>query len=124
MKTVLCIGGLDPAGRAGLLVDAAAVRANGGRPLCVASALTFQSSRRVLGFEAVVASSLARQIEALLGDEPIDAVKVGQVGSGENAETIARMCPDVPIVVDTPLISSSGAALSKRKVFERAATAF
>lgn len=111
MKTVLCIGGLDPAGRAGLLVDAATVRALGARPLCVASALTFQSSKRMVGYEAVSVHALKAQLAMLKLDEQIDAVKIGQIGSGENAEVVANWCPRVPVVLDTPLVSSTGGIL-------------
>jgi hydroxymethylpyrimidine/phosphomethylpyrimidine kinase len=128
MKTVLCIGGLDPAGRAGLLADAGAVSAAGARPLCVATALTFQSSRKVDGYEAVSAATLWRQIEVLLRDETIDAVKIGQLATAENAAVVQRLPLGLPLVLDTPLVSSSGAALfppdqlrAYRPLMERAA---
>jgi len=111
MKTVLCIGGLDPAGRAGLLADARAVQAMGARPLCVATALTFQSSLRMTGYEAVPAHTLDRQLEVLLRDEAIDAVKVGQLASADNAAVVSRLPMALPIVLDTPLASSGGVAL-------------
>jgi hydroxymethylpyrimidine kinase/phosphomethylpyrimidine kinase len=111
MKTVLCIGGLDPAGRAGLLADARAVAARGARPLCVATALTFQSSRTVDGYEPVSAAVLERQLAPLLRDETIDAVKLGQLASAENAALLVRLSFPMPLIVDTPLVSSSGAAL-------------
>lgn len=111
MKTVLCIGGLDPAGRAGILADARAVTANGARPLCVATALTFQSSRRVTGYEPVPAKVLWAQLELLLEDEPIDAVKIGQLATAENAAVVGRLPGHLPLVLDTPLVSSSGAPL-------------
>jgi len=111
MKTVLCIGGLDPAGRAGLLADARAVHAMGARPLCVATALTFQSSLRMTGYEAVPAHTLDRQLEVLLRDEAIDAVKVGQLASADNAAVVSRLPMALPIVLDTPLASSGGVAL-------------
>lgn len=116
MTAVLCIGGLDPAGRAGLLADARAVEAQGVRAICVASALTFQSSRRVDGFVPVDPDVLARQLATVLRDEPVRAVKIGQLGAPENVavvlEALQLLSANPPaLVVDTPLISSSGAAL-------------
>ncbi len=111
MKTVLCIGGLDPAGRAGILADARAVAAMGAHPVCVAAALTFQSSRRVEGFEPVTASVLRRQIAVLLQDDAIDAVKIGQLGGAENVAVVLELPRGLPIVLDTPLVSSSNAPL-------------
>lgn len=112
---VLCIGGLDPAGRAGLLADARAVEAAGLRPLCVAAALTFQSTRGVTGFVPVAADHVRRQVEVLLRDEPVGALKLGQLGSVENAEWLTALAGELPAhlpwVVDTPLLSSSGAPL-------------
>lgn len=108
---VLCVGGLDPSGRAGLLADVRAAEAMGARPLCVATALTFQSSLRADGFEPVNSELLLRQLRPLLDDEPIAAVKVGQLASPENALLLAQALPRVPIVVDTPLSSSVGTAL-------------
>lgn len=111
MKVVLCVGGLDPAGRAGLLADVRAVEAMGARAVVVAAAITYQSSRRVDGYFTVPADVLRAQLAPILRDEPIAAVKLGQLGSAENAGLLAQLLPDVPLVVDTPLVSSSGAAL-------------
>lgn len=111
MSVVLCIGGLDPAGRAGILADAKAVEALGARAVCVAAALTFQSSKGARGYVSVDAEVLRRQISLLVDDEPIEAVKLGQLGSLENARLLATVLPRVPIIVDTPLVTSSGADL-------------
>src|SRR5205807_5722818 len=48
---VLVLAGLDPSGAAGILADAEAVRAGGARPLCVATALTVQTTRTARRFE-------------------------------------------------------------------------
>lgn len=111
MSVVLCVGGLDPAGHAGILADAKAVEAMGTRSVCVATALTFQSSKRAEGYVPVDAEVLRRQISLLVDDEPIKAVKLGQLGSLENARLLATVLPEVPIVVDTPLATSTGAEL-------------
>lgn len=114
-RSVLCVGGLDPAGRAGLLVDAQAVRAQGLHPICVAAALTFQSSKRMLGFYPVPAEVLARQLSVVLDDEAPAAVKLGQLASPENVEIMARFLRERGLggrtVVDTPVRSSLGAEL-------------
>lgn len=111
MSVVLCIGGLDPAGRAGILADAKAVEAQSARAVCVATALTFQSSKKASGYVPVDAEVLRRQISLLVDDEPIAAVKLGQLASLETARLLASILPPVPLVVDTPLVTSSGVAL-------------
>jgi hydroxymethylpyrimidine/phosphomethylpyrimidine kinase len=86
----------------------------GARPLCVATALTFQSSVKVDGYEAVSPETLRRQIATLVRDEQIDAVKIGQIATPENAAVLADLPLKVPMVLDTPLVSSSGAELFPR----------
>ncbi len=114
MKTVLCIGGFDPAGRAGLLADARAVEALGARPVCVVTTLTIQSSRHLRGYETVPVETISKQLDVLLTDEPIAAVKIGQLGSPEIAALMTTLPGELPLVLDTPLVSSTGGALFPR----------
>lgn len=111
MTAILCIGGLDPSGRAGLLADARAAEAMGVRALCVATALTYQSSRRATGYEPVPAHIVARQVRLLLEDEPVAAVKLGQLATPDVAAALLPLLGHLPLVVDTPLATSSGAPL-------------
>jgi len=112
---VLAIGGLDPSGGAGLLADAAAIRASGGRPLAVATALTFQSTRRARGFRVVSWEELQAQLAPLVEDEPIAAVKVGMIGAALHARQLAALRDGalgrVPWVLDPVLAASSGGPL-------------
>ncbi|MFM2153373.1 MAG: hypothetical protein RL199_1808 [Pseudomonadota bacterium] len=108
---VLCIGGLDPAGRAGLLADVRAVEAMGGRALAVATALTHQTSSRAAGFAPVSPQVVARQVSMLLEDEPVGTVKVGQLASRATARAIAPLLSGVAVVLDTPFATSSGIEL-------------
>ncbi len=110
MKAVLCIGGLDPSGRAGLMADARAVTAMGCRPLLVPTAMTFQSSSRAVGFEPVPPHIVLKQVSMLLEDEPVGAIKLGQLASVAVAKLVASLVRG-PLVVDTPLATSSGVAL-------------
>jgi hydroxymethylpyrimidine/phosphomethylpyrimidine kinase len=108
---VLCVGGLDPAGRAGLLADVRAVEAMGGRALAVATALTHQTSSRAAGFVPVAAEVVARQVSMLLEDEPVGAVKVGQLASLSTARVLAPLLRGATVVLDTPFATSSGVDL-------------
>jgi len=110
---VLLIGGLDPSGRAGLLADAEAVRARGGVPLAVATAVTAQG-RRTFGWSPVAPAMVAAQIRALRELGPIDAVKLGMVpGTGQlGAVRQALRGVRVPWVVDPVVRASSGGRLS------------
>jgi len=113
---VLCIGGLDPSGCAGLLADVRAVELLGGRPLGVVTAHTFQTSRRAEGFEPVPVDVVMRQVRLLLDDEPVGAVKVGQLPDAALAAALAAELekrPALPVVLDTPLATSSGSPLMR-----------
>jgi hydroxymethylpyrimidine/phosphomethylpyrimidine kinase len=110
--TVLVLAGLDPSGGAGLLADAEAIRARGARPLCVATALTVQTTRAARSFKAVDAALIAESIRALLEEEDVRAIKIGMVGDASNARVIrALLPPGMPVVVDPVLAASSGTSL-------------
>ncbi len=112
---VLAIGGLDPSGGAGLLADAEAITAAAGRALIVATALTFQSTTRALGFAAVPIEQLRRQLEPLLQDEPVAAVKLGMLATAQHARLLAELHDGplgrVPWVIDPVLAASAGLPL-------------
>lgn len=110
---VLVLAGLDPSGGAGILADAEAVRAAGARPLCLATALTVQTSRRARSFEPVRAALVEEQAAALLDDEPVRALKLGMLGTPQMAAAALRIAEraGVPLVVDPVLRASSGAPL-------------
>jgi hydroxymethylpyrimidine/phosphomethylpyrimidine kinase len=110
---VLVLAGLDPSGGAGLLADAEAIRAAGARPLCVATALTAQTTRRMHGFQPLSPALALQTAEALLEEEPIRAIKVGMLGTPAMARAVAGLLEQarLPAVVDPVLAASSGAAL-------------
>lgn len=116
VRSVLVVAGLDPSGGAGLLADVRSISAYGLHAAGVASALTVQDSARCHGFEPVDSELLQRQLEALVDDLPVAAIKVGMVGGGLIARVIARaLAPlveaGVPLVYDPVLSASVGADL-------------
>ena len=114
--SVLVLAGLDPSGGGGILADAEVIRALGARPLCVATALTVQTTRAVRRWEAVSPALVSESAHALLLEENVRAVKIGMLGDARVAEAIAKLLNprrDLPVVVDPVLQSSSGALLFK-----------
>jgi hydroxymethylpyrimidine/phosphomethylpyrimidine kinase len=114
---VLCVGGLDPSGGAGLLVDAAAVRAIGAHPAAVAAVLTIQDGVGFFGARPQAPEDVARAMEAVLATGAVGAVKTGALGDGQVVRAVARVLesnPAVPLVVDPVLASSSGGTLLGR----------
>lgn len=116
---VLVLAGLDPSGGAGLLADAEAIRALGLRPLCVATALTVQTTRHALQFQPVAPLLVQDAARALLLEEDVRAIKIGMVGAPQVARAIDDLLREkaawsgLPRVVDPVLAASSGAALFK-----------
>jgi hydroxymethylpyrimidine/phosphomethylpyrimidine kinase len=110
---VLLVGGLEPAGRAGLLADAEAVQARGGVPLVVATAVTAQG-RRTFAWRAVVPALITAQIHALRELGPIHAVKLGMLPGKGQLRAVQRALEGlrVPWVVDPVVRASSGRRLS------------
>jgi hydroxymethylpyrimidine/phosphomethylpyrimidine kinase len=123
---VLAIAGLDPSGSAGILADAEAIRSLGARPLCVATALTVQTTRAVKRWEPVAPALVAESAHALLLEENVRAIKIGMIGDVKIAEAILKLVQprgDLPIVVDPVLQSSSGVLLFNGKL-EKARDAY
>ncbi len=114
--TVLVLAGLDPSGGGGLLADAEAIRAMGARPVCVATALTVQTTRSVKRWEPVHPALVQESAHALLLEENPRAIKIGMIGDAKIADVIAKLLAtrrDLPIIVDPVLESSSGTLLFK-----------
>jgi hydroxymethylpyrimidine/phosphomethylpyrimidine kinase len=111
---LVSLGGFDPSGGAGVLLDTAVFRRFGFRPAAVLTALTVQNSRAVREVRPVAPDFVRRQWRALAGDLPIAGIKIGMLGSGPNLEAAAailRGLAGTPRVIDPVLRSSSGARL-------------
>jgi hydroxymethylpyrimidine/phosphomethylpyrimidine kinase len=110
--TVLTIAGLDPSGGAGVLADVRAIQHGGGYGLAVVTASTVQGDAGVRRWLASDSPLLTEQLAAL--DLPIDGIKVGMLGSAEQARVVAAWLARqrCPIVVDPVLSASRGPALA------------
>lgn len=111
---VLCVGGLDASGRAGLLADAWAVLRAGAQPLAAATALTAQGGRR-FSLNPVAPAVLRAQLEAARASGPVHAVKLGMVATPGQLEVVVRALEGlaVPWVVDPVTATSRGERLSR-----------
>jgi hydroxymethylpyrimidine/phosphomethylpyrimidine kinase len=107
---VLICAGLDPSGGAGLIADVRVVSELGGRPVGVVTALTVQNTTAVIGTEAMNAAELREQLEFLLSDVEVRAVKIGMIGSSEIAKSIghALALTSAPVVWDPVIHPSRG----------------
>lgn len=112
---VLCFAASDPTGGAGVQADILTLGALGCHPLSVLTALTAQDTRGVHGVQAVESAWVEAQARRLLEDMPVDAFKIGVLGSAANVEAVARAIekfPRLPVVLDPVLSSGRGDALA------------
>lgn len=109
--TVLCIGGHDPSGGAGIAADAEAVRAAGAHALTVVTALTDQDTGALHALFPQPPEQVEALCQTVLADGRPSAIKIGLVGSSRIARVLARLIdalPDVPVVLDPVLASGAG----------------
>jgi hydroxymethylpyrimidine/phosphomethylpyrimidine kinase len=112
---VLAFGGSDPSGGSGLQADILTLASMGCHPLSVLTAITVQDTLGIEGVQALDAEWVADQARCLLEDMPVDAFKIGVLGSIENIAAIAEIVsdyPDVPLVLDPVVASGRGDELA------------
>ena len=111
---VLCLSGHDPVGGAGIHADIEAVAANGGHAISLITALTVQDTLDVQRVSPVPAELLAQQLQAVLADCAIAAVKIGLLGDAAQIPVIleALAVLDVPLVLDPILRAGGGSHLA------------
>jgi hydroxymethylpyrimidine/phosphomethylpyrimidine kinase len=112
---VLVSAGHDPVGGAGMQADIEAIAALGGHAATAVTALTVQDTRNVSSFQVTAPALLRAQLDAILGDLAPAAVKIGMIGSADNAREIVRALrriPQVPVVLDPVLVAGGGGSLA------------
>jgi len=110
---VLTIAGSDSGGGAGIQADLKTFAALGAYGASVITAVTAQNTLGVTAIHPVPAEVVAAQLDAVLADLPVAAVKVGMIGDPAVAEVIAARVDRLPhLVVDPVLVATSGARLA------------
>src|SRR4029453_8965584 len=112
---VLTFAASDPSGGAGIQADVLTLASMGCHPLSVITAITVQDTLGVEGLQPLAAEWVRDQARFLLEDMPVDAFKIGVLGSVENIAAIAEILadyPDVPLVLDPVLASGRGDELA------------
>lgn len=111
IPTVLTIAGSDPSGGAGIQADLKTFTAAGVYGAAAITALTAQNTRTVSGVMAVPADFVRQQVEAVLSDIRVDAIKLGMIPNRDVCEAVAPFLKDIPVVCDPVMISTSGCDL-------------
>ena len=116
---ILIIAGSDSGGGAGIQGDIKTVTMLGGHAMTAVTAVTAQNTVGVTSVHPVPAEMILAQIDAVVGDIGVDAVKVGMIGSAFAATQVAvrlqelkAVLPDLPIVFDPVMVTTSGSPLA------------
>ncbi len=117
LKYILTIAGSDSVGGAGIQADIKTIFSLGQYAASAITAVTAQNTCGVRAIQAVDAKVLSAQIDAVLEDIPVDAIKIGMVYTKENVaairESLARNNYRGHLVLDPVLVATSGDMLAK-----------
>lgn len=111
----LTVAGSDSGGGAGIQADLATFAALGVHGTSAVTAVTAQDTTGVHGIHGLPAEVVVAQIEAVLGDLPVRAVKTGMLGEAEVVRAVTALAEHgrLPnLVVDPVLVSTSGHPLT------------
>lgn len=86
---VLIIAGSDSGGGAGIQADIKTVTMLGGHAMTAITAVTAQNTLGVQQVMPVPTEMVLAQIDSVVGDIGVDAVKIGMIGSAETANAVA-----------------------------------
>lgn len=113
MRTALTVAGSDSIGGAGIQADVKAMSAVGVHAATVITALTAQNTLGVNGILPVSEEFIKQQLEAVLKDSDIKAIKTGMLYSAEIVETVADILEDheAPLIVDPVMVAGTGSSL-------------
>jgi hydroxymethylpyrimidine/phosphomethylpyrimidine kinase len=114
IPTVLSIAGSDSGGGAGIQADLKAFARCGVHGMTAITAVTAQNTVGVSAVEPVAPEMILAQVQAVVEDIGVDAVKIGMLGTARTAETVVEaleLVGDAPIVVDPVMVAESGAVL-------------
>jgi hydroxymethylpyrimidine/phosphomethylpyrimidine kinase len=113
----LTIAGSDSGGGAGIQADLKTFAALGVFGTSAITAVTAQNTREVRGVQPVPAAFVVAQVQAVLDDLPVTAVKTGLLATESVVDAVADLAAAgrLPnLVVDPVMVSSSGTRLLER----------
>jgi hydroxymethylpyrimidine/phosphomethylpyrimidine kinase len=113
LRRVLTIAGSDSGGGAGIQADLKTMLACGVHGMSVVTAVTAQNSLGVQGYWELPPEAVRAQLDSVLGDIGVDAVKTGMLASSELVSLVAGVLREVevPVVVDPVGVSKHGDSL-------------
>jgi hydroxymethylpyrimidine/phosphomethylpyrimidine kinase len=121
MNTALTIAGSDPSGGAGIQADLKVFHRFGVYGFSALSAVTAQNTFKVSATERIEGPFVFEQLTTLLTDMRPDALKTGMLLSADAVRYVAEAVTSYGLqnlVVDTIMLSSTGASLLEKKAAE------
>jgi hydroxymethylpyrimidine/phosphomethylpyrimidine kinase len=122
MKTVLTIAGFDPSSGAGVTADLMVFAAHGLFGTSAMTSLTVQSTTGVRSTHPTDPAILRATLECLHADLPPAAIKIGMLANEFIVEAVVSylkeiksLSPEIPVVLDPVIRSSSGRELLSAK---------
>ena len=121
MKTALTIAGSDPIAGAGIQQDLKVFQALGVYGTSVVTSVTAQNTTGVQKIKVLDGKIISEQIDSVLSDLKVDAVKTGMLGNAEIINIVSGKLREYDIenlIVDPVMLSTSGAELLERSALE------
>lgn len=115
-EIVLTIAGSDSGGGAGIQADLRTFAAFGIHGVCAITAVTAQNTCGVSAIHTVPRAVLRAQLDAVLSDFPVKAIKIGMLATATIAREVASVlstCAHMPVILDPVLVATTGAQLAK-----------
>ena len=113
---ILSIGGSDPSSGAGVQSDIKTFSNHDSYGFTVVTTITSQNTKKVTSIEPVSTKMLRAQLDSILSDFHINAIKIGMVYESQIIKAVHSKLRNikVPIVVDPIIKSTTGARLLKK----------
>src|SRR5438552_5267822 len=124
IPVALTIAGSDSSAGAGIQADLKTFSALGVYGLTAVTCVVAEIPGKVSRIEPMNPGIVREQIEVLIANFPVGAIKTGLLCSGEIISAVARAITDVvrdhiPLVVDPVMIATSGDVLLRPEAVER-----
>ncbi|MCV9962753.1 hydroxymethylpyrimidine/phosphomethylpyrimidine kinase [Pararhizobium sp. BT-229] len=111
---VLVVAGSDSSGGAGIVRDIETLAAFGVKASIAITAVTVQTHKEVRRVDAVSPDCVVEQMRAALSANPVAAIKIGMLANDATISAVTSVLvehPDIPVVLDPVLASTSGGTL-------------
>ena len=117
---ILSIGGSDPSSGAGIQSDIKTFSNYNVYGFTIITAITSQNTRKVTSVEPVSTKILIAQLDSILSDFHIDAIKIGMVYNSRIVKVIYSRLKNikVPIIIDPIIKSTTGTILLKKNAVD------